>query len=314
LVTGRGKAGHVTNDTATQGDHSAIASESIRDEDVEDSPDRGQSLVRLAVRKDGFNETAAAQRLNQRSHIERWDSGIADDENVSRGHVLPDEIRLTKQAFSDQDGVAAITQFDFERVHPASLTAHLGSVEFPENVFRDGANPAVVGQNGNVRDLGVQGRLDLHEGLQPGGRVYIAEQWPGPTLPDARDLLRHRGFQVHDATAFGQDAAVLGQEDRASAGGHDDPFHGGQDLEGFVLALTKTGFALFLEDVGDIDAGAALDLEVTVIKGTAQHPGELFSDGAFAGSHGSDEEEVGFGEHAARSIPKTPRPPEGGRT
>ena len=87
----------------------------------------------------------AAQRLDQRSHIKRRDSGIADNENVSRRHMLPDEIRLTKQAFSDQDGVAAITEFDFERVHPVSLTAQLGSVEFSQDVFRDGANPAVIG-------------------------------------------------------------------------------------------------------------------------------------------------------------------------
>ena len=60
LIAGRCKSSHVTDDTATQSDHSAIAPEAVRDEHVENSADGRQRLMRLAIRQNGFDDAAAA--------------------------------------------------------------------------------------------------------------------------------------------------------------------------------------------------------------------------------------------------------------
>src|SRR6185437_8688432 len=81
----------------------------------------------------------------------------------------------------------------------------------------------------------------------------------------------------------------------------------------FALALPETCLALFIEDIGDVDAGTALDLSVAVAKRHAQQARQVLAHGTLAGAHGSDQEDSVATEHTPRSIPKRPGRPKAAR-
>ena len=60
--------------------------------------------------------------------------------------------------------------------------------------------------------------------------------------------------------------AVLGVAARAAAGGDDHVLELRERRDHFALALAEAGLAFLLEDVGDVDAGAPLDLDVAVVE------------------------------------------------
>ena len=49
--------------------------------------------------------------------------------------------------------------------------------------------------------------------------------------------------------------------------------------------------------IGDVDAGAPLDLGVTVVERRAQQAREVLAHGGLAGAHRADEEDVALAEH-----------------
>ena len=59
----------------------------------------------------------------------------------------------------------------------------------------------------------------------------------------------------------------------------------------------KPRFALFLEDVADVDAGALLDLGVAIEELLAEQGREPPPDGGLSGAHGPDEIDVTLAEH-----------------
>ena len=65
-----------------------------------------------------------------------------------------------------------------------------------------------------------------------------------------------------------------------------------QVVDDLRLALAKTRFAFALEDVGNVDARARLDLVVAVDEREAEPPRELPADGTLARAHRAYEENV----------------------
>ena len=72
------------------------------------------------------------------------------------------------------------------------------------------------------------------------------------------------GLEVDDGARLGEPLAVGGIEDDAAARGDDDAVERREVGDDLALALAKPRFALLLEDVADVDAGAFLDLGVAV--------------------------------------------------
>src|SRR2546429_1797669 len=84
----------------------------------------------------------------------------------------------------------------------------------------------------------------------------------------------------------------------AAPGGEHDARERRERVDGLALALPESGLALLLEDEGDVDPSAALDLGVAVVEGKAQRAGQVAPDGSLARAHGADEEYAGLAEHA----------------
>ncbi len=125
MVTSGSKARHVANDTATQSNDGAIPGETVRHQDVEDPRDRRESLVRLPVRENGFDNAFARKAACQPIEVQRRDDRVAHDQNVARGNVLCEEIRAAQQPVPDQDGIAAVAELHSEEL---VVTLSVGSV------------------------------------------------------------------------------------------------------------------------------------------------------------------------------------------
>src|SRR5688572_5023069 len=104
-------------------------------------------------------------------------------------------------------------------------------------------------------------------------------------LARALELLLDRGVQEDDRAARGEPLAVLGQEHRPAAGREDDARGRGQRVDHFALADAETLLALALENVGNVDARARLDLGIAVCERQPEPPGQGTPDRGLAGAH-----------------------------
>src|SRR5579862_10025724 len=144
-------------------------------------------------------------------------------------------------------------------------------------------------------------------------------------MANALGLLRDGGAEVDDTTPLGEATAVLRQQHCATPGGEHDAGHLSQRLDRLALAQPKACLAFLLEDVGDVDTRASLDLTVAVVEWQVQGAREMAADGRLARAHRPDEKYAGLAEHAGQRIrarrggqAKSPsakkvRPPRGGR-
>ena len=82
------------------------------------------------------------------------------------------------------------------------------------------------------------------------------------------------------------------QEHRAAAGREHDARGRGQLVDHVALADAEALFALALEDVGDVDARARLDLGIAVGERQPEPAGELPANRRLAGTHRADEEDT----------------------
>ena len=94
--------------------------------------------------------------------------------------------------------------------------------------------------------------------------------------------------------------AVLLQKHGPAPGRQHDALERGQRLDGLALALPETRLTLLLEDERDVDAGAPLDLRITVVEGQLEHARHVAAHGGLAGAHGPDEENTGPATHMRR--------------
>ena len=116
------------------------------------------------------------------------------------------------------------------------------------------------------------------------------------------ELLLNRGLQVNHRAALGEHAPVVGIDHGAAAGGQDDAIHARQAFDRFPFAQPKSRLALLVEDIRDIDPGSGLDISIAVVKGESQEARQMPADGGLARTHGTDEKDIGFGEHGRTII------------
>src|ERR1700733_5162820 len=110
-------------------------------------------------------------------------------------------------------------------------------------------------------------------------------------------LLFNRRHQVYDAAALRENGAVFRHQHRASAGGQYQGLKNRQRLDGFLFPLPETLLTLFLEDIGDVDAGAPLDLRIAVAERRIDHSREDAPDSTLARAHRTDQVDVALATH-----------------
>ena len=91
----------------------------------------------------------------------------------------------------------------------------------------------------------------------------------------ALELLADGGLEIDHGAALGEHAPVIGLDDRAAAGGDHDASQAREPLDGLLFAQPEARLALFLENEGDVDAGAGLDIGVAVVEGESQQAREM---------------------------------------
>src|SRR5215831_6003805 len=154
-----------------------------------------------------------------------------------------------------------------------------------------------VGRDHDVGDFAVQRRACIHEVRKSCRGIAAREQRTLPAIADALGLLCHGSLQIDDAAALTQQAAVLRQQHRTAAGCQHDALEGRKRLDRLALALAEARFALLVEDEGDVDTRAPLDLGIAVVKGQTQRAGKVAADGRLARAHRADEKYAGLAEH-----------------
>src|SRR5262252_9817471 len=149
-----------------------------------------------------------------------------------------------------------------------------------------------------VRGFGIerctlcQQRDDTSAGI---GRL---QQRPRLVVAGAAGDFVGAGLQVDDETARTQIAAIVLAQDRAPAGRDDEPATLREFIEQRAFATPKAVLALDLEDRGDRDAAARLDLAIGIDEREGERTREQASDGRLACAHHSDEKQrSGFGFH-----------------
>src|SRR5512145_187752 len=116
----------------------------------------------------------------------------------------------------------------------------------------------------------------------------------------AHELLVHGSPKIHDVTALAQTLPGAGIEHRPAPRGEHDSVAHGELVDDRRLALPETLLAFALEDIADVDARTALDLGVGVDEREPEDTGELAPDGALAGAHRPDQEDIGAHRHAQK--------------
>ena len=181
------------------------------------------------------------------------------------------------------------------------LSGALRALELPIDLFGHQLHPPAVGRNRQVGDFRIERRPLVHQlpELQLG--VRIVQQRPMTPMARALHLLGDGGLEVDDGTPIGQQAPILGEDDRAAAGRDYDAVERGQPLDRLPLPLPEPGLAFLFENEGDIDSGPRLDVRIAIVEGESQQARQMAPDGLLSGAHGADEENVGLGEHGRGS-------------
>ena len=119
LVAGGGETHHVTDHTAAQRHQRGGARVPLGHQGVENTFQRGQGFVLLAVRQDQGVALQVAQTRGNRLQVKRGDGLVADHHHLIAAHMAADQI-LAQQAAVDIDGVAAFGQRHVKLLHTAS--------------------------------------------------------------------------------------------------------------------------------------------------------------------------------------------------
>ena len=160
-------------------------------------------------------------------------------------------------------------------------------------------DPAAVGRDGDVGNLGVERGPRVHQLREALTAVAVGEQRTVAAVAHAVGLLSDRGLEIHHAAALGEAPAVLGQQHRAAPGGEHDARERRERIDRLALALPEARFAFLLEDEGNVDTGSPLDRGVAVVEGEPERAGQVAPDRGLARAHGADEEYASLAEHAA---------------
>src|SRR5262245_37945806 len=113
-----------------------------------------------------------------------------------------------------------------------------------------------------------------------------------PSMARSLELMFDASAQIDDAPARRQVLAILWREDRAAAGRDHDLIELSEGVDHLAFALAETRLAFLLENVGDIDTGAPLDLHVTIVEVETQRTRECTADGGLARAHRTDQKNI----------------------
>lgn len=119
LVAGGGKAGHVADNAAAQGDQGGLALGIGTQQRVENQIERLPVLVRFAIGQHDRHHLHALglQRPLQARQIERGNGGIGDDGRLWNGQGRQQQFDLVQQSVADMNGVAGVGQGQIEGNH-----------------------------------------------------------------------------------------------------------------------------------------------------------------------------------------------------
>src|SRR5687768_9020938 len=156
----------------------------------------------------------------------------------------------------------------------------------------DGGGRTAVGADGDGGDRAVERAAQEREFLEPGAPVGTCQQRPVSALARALELLLDRRVQEDDRAARGEPLAVLGQEHGPAASRKDDAGGRGQRVDHVALADAETLLALALENVGDVDARARLDLGIAIGEWQPEPPGQGTADRGLARAHRANQEDA----------------------
>ncbi len=113
-VTRCRKTRDVADHAATERDHRGVALCARLDEPIENRLHRGQGLVRLAVGQRDARDVAAFEVREQLVQIERLHGLVRNDEAVVATQMLAKVEVAAEQAATDNNGIAAVPEFDSE--------------------------------------------------------------------------------------------------------------------------------------------------------------------------------------------------------
>ncbi len=344
-LVGRGReAGDVADDAAAQRDDGHAAIEACLEHRIVDRFEHRGVLESLAVRHDDRHDAIAERRQgrNERVAVQRRDGLVRDERDVTTTGARIEEAgpersmgaRLAKRSVDDADRIAAFAERDDERRFDAG-SGHERAIDgggvdrqrtsrssiafgqaFDEQVDEP-RHAAATGLDHEVRDPVVMRFAFEQQRLDPLPRVLAREQRSIAIVARAQPEVVRLRLQIDREPAFLQPRARQRRQHGAAAGReHDAVVAARQLVDDLLLAATESRLAFDLEDGGDRDAGAGLDLVVAVDEVASEARGEQPADGALAGAHHPDDEEVVVRGHRAilcrRAAPDETMPPAGG--
>ena len=140
-------------------------------------------------------------------------------------------------------------------------------------------DPPPICLDNQVGNLTVEGVPYGHQLSKDLFLVPVFEQRTSSASLCSFELLLNSGVQIDDKAPGAEMAAAVCVEHSASPGGQHNSLPLRQLVDNLDLTLPKPCFAFFLEDKGNVNAGAALDFFVTVKEVKVQKTRELAADG-----------------------------------
>jgi len=285
------EASEIADDAAAERDDEVAPLDPRLDQRIADPREFGIGLGRLARRADDDRglQPGGLETVQQRLEMQLGHVGVGDDRAARAGRERRDmSAGGCDQAGTDEDAVGAPAEVDSDlarrrRHGMGKPAAQRADQRLDRHVMR-----AVARFDRQVGE-GV-GRAALFEQLaQRRLGVVGAQQRPVRALAHTAQQGLELRLQPHRHAALGDAPARLLVEEGAAAGRQ----HLGAVVEQTgdhpALAVAKIRLAEPLENLGDRQLGAGLDLVVGVDEGQAELHGEPFADRGLAGPHHADE-------------------------
>jgi len=184
-------------------------------------------------------------------------------------------------------------------------------MQVSEDFLHNVADPAPIGTHAERRYFRIERCAVAHQLGKTGTDIRcVGQQRAIFALPYTDKLLRDRGFEIHDHTPRTQSLAVFFEQHCPTARRQHDAITSNQLCDQLAFTGPKTLLAFFLENEGDIDAGALLEFEVRVDERQLQRPRELLAHRRFSRAHWPDQNDVSHTEvsHTAAGAQDYPKP------
>jgi len=122
LIAGGRKACDIADHAPAQGEHGGVAVHFLRHQRIEYQARGMQRLVLLAFRQDAFGDPARVEPGRQFRKVQAADRGIGHDQQIVAANAARQQLAIAKQARSDRDRIAGMTDINLESVHGVDYT------------------------------------------------------------------------------------------------------------------------------------------------------------------------------------------------